>query len=79
MNESVTGGLRDSVGGTIERVSGGVHTAVDTATGAVCRAEGGVSEVRSVIRAQPISAALVVFALGYLFGRLGSLIPTVKR
>ena len=28
------------------------------------------------IRAQPITAALVVFALGYLFGRLGSLIPT---
>jgi len=27
-----------------------------------------------VIRAQPIASALVVFALGYIFGRLGSLI-----
>jgi hypothetical protein len=35
--------------------------------------------VREVIRAQPITAALVVFALGYLFGRLGSLIPTGSR
>jgi hypothetical protein len=34
------------------------------------------TRVRDVIRAQPITAALVVFALGYLFGRLGSLIPT---
>jgi hypothetical protein len=29
-----------------------------------------------VIRAQPITAALIVFTLGYLFGRLGALIPT---
>ena len=36
----------------------------------------GVGEVRGMIRAQPIAAALVVFALGYLFGRLGSLIPS---
>ena len=33
-------------------------------------------EVRDAIRAQPITAALVVFALGYLFGRLGALIPS---
>jgi hypothetical protein len=79
MSESVSGGLGESVGSTVQRVSGGVHTAMDTAAGAVCRAEGGVSEVRSVIRAQPISAALVVFALGYLFGRLGALIPAVRR
>jgi hypothetical protein len=38
-----------------------------------------VGEVRSAIRAQPISAALVVFALGYLFGRLGALIPAARR
>jgi hypothetical protein len=37
---------------------------------------GGIAEVREVIRAQPITAALIVFALGYLFGRLGSLIPS---
>jgi hypothetical protein len=40
----------------------------------VCKTQNGVTEVRDVIRAQPITAALVVFALGYIFGRLGSLI-----
>ena len=79
MIESVSGGSGETVGNTVQRVSGGVHNAMDTAAGAVCRAEGGVSEVRAVIRAQPISAALVVFALGYLFGRLGALIPAVRR
>lgn len=79
MSDSVPGGLKESVGGTVQRVSGGIHTAADTAAGVVCRAEGGVGEVRTVIRAQPISAALVVFALGYLFGRLGALIPAVRR
>jgi hypothetical protein len=79
MSESVSGGLGESVGSTVQRVSGGVHAAAETAAGAVCRVEGGVGEVRSVIRAQPITAALVVFALGYLFGRLGALIPTARR
>jgi hypothetical protein len=35
-----------------------------------------IGEVREVIRAQPIAAALMVFALGYIFGRLGALIPS---
>jgi hypothetical protein len=39
-------------------------------------AHDGIGEVREVIRAQPITAALMVFALGYLFGRLGALIPS---
>jgi hypothetical protein len=47
--------------------------------GAAYRADSGVGEVRSAIRAQPITAALVVFALGYLFGRLGALIPAARR
>ena len=29
-----------------------------------------------MIGAQPITAALVVFALGYLFGRMGAMIPS---
>ena len=43
---------------------------------AACHAKSGVGEVRDVIRAQPITAALIVFTLGYLFGRLGALIPS---
>ena len=42
----------------------------------VAHVNAGVGEVRAVIRAQPITAALIVFTLGYLFGRLGALIPT---
>jgi hypothetical protein len=49
---------------------------MDGAQRAVCGAACGVGEVRDVIRAQPITAAVVVLALGYLLGRLGSLIPS---
>jgi hypothetical protein len=76
MSDSVEGGIQDSIGGAAQRVAGGVQDAADQVQRAVCRAHGGVGEVRDVIRAQPIVAVLVVFALGYLFGRLGSLIPS---
>jgi hypothetical protein len=74
MSDSVDGGIQDSVTGAAHRVAGGVQHAADHVQYAVCRTQGGVGEVRDVIRAQPIAAALVVFALGYMFGRLGSLI-----
>jgi hypothetical protein len=73
---SVSGGIQDSIGAAAQHVAGGVHRAVENAEHVACRAHDGVGEVREVIRAQPITAALVVFALGYLFGRLGSLIPS---
>lgn len=79
MSDSVTGSTSDPLGSPVQRVAGGVHNAVETVGSVACRAEGGVTEVRSVIRAQPITAALVVFALGYLFGRLGSLIPSGRH
>ena len=76
MSDSVGGGAQDSIGAAAQRVAGGVQRAADQVQHAACRAPGGISEVRDVIRAQPITAALVVFALGYLFGRLGALIPS---
>jgi hypothetical protein len=76
MSSSVGGGVQDSIAGAAQRVAGGVQEAADQVQRAVCGASGGVAEVREVIRAQPITAALVVFALGYIFGRLGSLIPS---
>ena len=76
MSDSVAGSMEDSIAGAAQRVAGGVHTAVEQAGHVACRAHDGVGEVREVIRAQPITAALVVFALGYLFGRLGSHIPS---
>ena len=79
MSDSVSGGVQDTITDAAQHVAGGVHSAVEQASNAACRAHNGVGEVREVIRAQPITAALVVFALGYLFGRLGSLIPTGSR
>jgi hypothetical protein len=55
--------------GAIQETANQVHRVA-------CRTGRGVGEVREVIRAQPIAAALVVLALGYVFGRLGSLIPS---
>jgi hypothetical protein len=79
MSDSVSGSLQDSITDAAQHVAGGVHSAVEHASNAACRAHDGIGEVREVIRAQPITAALVVFALGYLFGRLGSLIPSGSR
>ncbi|MGA8197058.1 MAG: hypothetical protein WB902_27270 [Acetobacteraceae bacterium] len=76
MSDSIGGGIHDSIGGAAHIVAGGVQGAAEQVQHAACKAKGGVGEVREVIRAQPITAALIVFALGYLFGRLGSLIPS---
>jgi len=76
MSDSVTGGAADAVNDAAQHVAGGLHNAADQIERAVCHTRGGVTEVRDAIRAQPITAALVVFALGYLFGRLGALIPS---
>jgi len=74
MSDSVDGGIQDSIVGAAQRVAGGVQYAAENAQHAVCKTQDGVGEIREVIRAQPIAAALVVFALGYVFGRLASLI-----
>ncbi len=76
MSDSVGSGIQDAAGRGARGGAGGVHDAADEVQRAVCRVRGGIGEVREVIRAQPITAAVVVFALGYLFGRLGSLIPS---
>ncbi len=68
MRETVASGIHEAAG-QVQRAAGQVQYAVD-------RAQGGIGEIRAVIRAQPIVATLVVFALGYVFGRLGSLLPT---
>jgi len=79
MSDSVGGSVHDPIGGAAQRVAGGMQNAADQVHNAVCSTQSGITEVRDVIRAQPITAALVVFALGYVFGRLGSLIPSVRH
>ena len=73
MSESVGDGIRDSVEGAAKRVAGGVQGTADQVQRGVCGAACGIGEVRVAIRAQPITAALIIFGLGYL---LGSLIPS---
>ena len=83
MSESIFGTSDDSIAGSIGvgvcRVAGGLHKAAEGAGCTARKAHDGVGEIREVIRAQPISAALAVFALGYLFGRLGTLILGSQR
>ena len=74
MSEAANGSFRNSVEDAAQRFAGGVQQAAGQAQQVACKARGGIGEVRDVIRAQPITAALMVFALGYIFGRLGSLI-----
>jgi hypothetical protein len=59
-----------------DSIGGGIQDAADQAQRVACSVGCGVGEVRDPIRAQPIAAALVVFALGYFCGRLRLLIPS---
>ncbi|HME22758.1 MAG TPA: hypothetical protein VKI44_15725 [Acetobacteraceae bacterium] len=79
MNDTVTGGAQASIGAAARSVAGGLQKASSRVQHAASRTQGGVTEIREVIRAQPITAALLILALGYLFGRLGSLIPSGGR
>jgi hypothetical protein len=64
---------------TPKAVAGEAQIAASRAKHAASQIQGGVIEIREVIRAQPITAALFMFAVGYLFGRLGSLILSDAR
>ena len=63
MSDSVPGGVHDAIGDAAQIVSNGVQQATDRMQNAVCD---GIVETLRVIRAQPIVAVLVAFAVGYL-------------
>ncbi len=79
MNDTGAGEAQASIGAAASSVASGLQEAASRVQHAVSRTQGRVTESRKVIRAQPITAALCIFALGYLFGRLGSLIPSGGR
>ena len=79
MSDAVAGGAQASIGAAARSVAGGIREAASQVQYAASRTQGGVTEIREVIRAQPITAALLMFAFGYLFGRLGSFIPSGGR
>jgi len=70
MSDSIGGGTNDPITGAAHGVAGGVQDAVDQVHRAVCGAACGVGEMRAAIRAQPITAAVVIFTLGYFVGSI---------
>ena len=72
LNDTEAGEPQASIGAA-------ARTAADGLQEAASRVQGGVAEIREVIRAQPITAALFLLTLGYLFGRLGSPHPSRGR
>lgn len=79
MSDSISGGMQEPAAPPIQRVAGGAQGGAEQVAQATPCGPDALAEVRGVIRAQPITAALIVFFFGYLFGRLGSLIPSVTR
>ena len=76
MNDTVAGRAQASIGATARNVAGSVQEATSQVLHTASGAQGGATEMREMIRAQPLTAALLMFAFGYFLGRLGSLIPS---
>ncbi len=79
MNDTVAGETQASIGAAARRVAGGLQEAASRVQQTASRTQDRITESRKVIRAQPITAALCIFGLGYLFGRLGSRLPSGDR
>jgi len=77
--ETVAGEAQAQIAAAARSVAGGVQNAASRVQHGASQIQSGVIEIREVIRAQPITAALCIFAVGYLFGRLGSFIPSGAR
>ena len=58
------------VGEAGHRVASGVQQAADQVQQVVESTQGGVNEVRGVIRRQPVIAAVAALVFGYLLGRM---------
>ena len=79
MSDTVAGETQASIGAAARTVAGGLQEAASRVQQAASQTQDRITESRKVIRAQPITAALCIFALGYLFGRFGSHFPSGGR
>src|SRR5271165_6947031 len=61
MNDTETGRAQASIGAAARSVAGGFQEAASRVQHAASRTQGGVTEIREVIRAQPITAVLLIF------------------
>jgi hypothetical protein len=72
---NAAGRAQPSIGATARRVADGLQDAATHVQQVAASARSGIAEIRQAFRAQPITAALAVFAVGYLCGDLRSRIP----
>ena len=75
-DDEATGEAAESIGAAARSIAGNLDDAADKVQHAASRAHAGVVEIREVIRALPVTAAVCLFAFGYLFGRASSPGPT---
>jgi hypothetical protein len=61
-----------TIGDAARNVASGIGEAASQVQHAAAQTREGVAEVRQFIRAQPITAALLIFGFGYLSGRVAS-------
>ncbi len=78
-DDTGAGEAQASIGAAAKSVASGLQEAASRVQHVASRTQTRVTESRKVIRAQPITAALCIFALGYLFGRLSALLPSGGR
>jgi hypothetical protein len=67
---NAVGGKAQTPIGAGRRIADSLQEAATQVQHVASRAQGGVTEIRTMIRARPLTAALVAFGSGYLFGRL---------
>ena len=79
MSGTVAGETQASIGAAARSVADGLQEAASRVQQAASQTQDRITGSRKVIRAQPITAALCIFALGYLFGRFGSHFPSGGR
>lgn len=68
-----------TIGDAARSVASGIGEAASQVQHAAMQTREGVAEVRQFIRAQPITAALLIFGFGYLSGRVASAFRTDPR
>jgi hypothetical protein len=70
MNDAGTGEAEASIGAAARNAAGKLGGAASQVQDAVSRTQERVSQFRGFIRGQPITGALLIFAFGYLVGRI---------
>jgi Fe-S cluster assembly ATPase SufC len=71
--------INSSLKTTVKNVADGLTDAATRVRDVASRTHRGTVEVREMIRSQPVTAAISIFILGYMVGRIGTLFSSPKR